>query len=78
MFGINTVSSIINPPQATILGIGKTEPRLLPSSEPQPFRVAEVMDIIASADHRAVDGALLSQWLNRIKHYLEHPVHMLL
>lgn len=24
MFGINTVTSIINPPQATILGVGKT------------------------------------------------------
>jgi len=30
MYGINTVSSIINPPQSTILGVGKTEARVLP------------------------------------------------
>lgn len=37
-----------------------------------------MMDVIASVDHRAVDGALAAQWLNRIKHYLEHPTHMIL
>lgn len=78
MFGINTVSSIINPPQATILGVGKTEKRLVFAQGPTPYRVAEVMDVIASVDHRAVDGALAAQWLNRIKHYLEHPTHMIL
>jgi pyruvate dehydrogenase E2 component (dihydrolipoamide acetyltransferase) len=42
MFGINTVTSIINPPQATILGIGKTEKRLLVAAEGSnlPYRVA--------------------------------------
>ena len=78
MYGINTVSSIINPPQASILGVGKTEARVLPSSGPERIRVAQVMDVIASCDHRAVDGALCSQWLNRIKFYLENPVNMLL
>jgi pyruvate dehydrogenase E2 component (dihydrolipoamide acetyltransferase) len=29
MFGVNTVTSIINPPQATILGVGKTEKKIL-------------------------------------------------
>ncbi len=29
MFGVNTVTSIINPPQASILGVGKTEKRLV-------------------------------------------------
>ena len=79
MFGINTVSSIINPPQATILGVGKTEKKIVfAEGGPQPYRVAEIMDVIASCDHRAVDGALAAQWLNRIKHYLETPTHMLL
>lgn len=80
MFNVNTVTSIINPPQATILGIGKTERRVLAAAEgsESPYRIAEVMDIIASVDHRAVDGALAAQWLNRIKHYLENPTHMLL
>ena len=29
MFGINTVTSVINPPQSTILGVGKTEKKIL-------------------------------------------------
>jgi pyruvate dehydrogenase E2 component (dihydrolipoamide acetyltransferase) len=78
MFGINTVTSIINPPQATILGVGKTEKKILFQEGETPYRVAEVMDVIASVDHRAVDGALAAQWLNRIKLYLEHPTSMLL
>lgn len=70
MYGINTVTSIINPPQATIIGVGKTEKRLVFAEGSQPYRVAEIMDVIASCDHRAVDGALAAQWLNRIKYYL--------
>lgn len=41
-------------------------------------RVAEVMEVIVSADHRVVDGAVAAQWLSRIKKYLESPSHMLL
>jgi pyruvate dehydrogenase E2 component (dihydrolipoamide acetyltransferase) len=36
------------------------------------------MQLIVSADHRVVDGALASRWLTRIKKYLEDPVSMLL
>jgi pyruvate dehydrogenase E2 component (dihydrolipoamide acetyltransferase) len=73
MFGINTVTSIINPPQATIIGVGKTEKKVLVNGDgtgSSPYRIAEVMDLIASVDHRAVDGALAAQWITRIKHYL--------
>ena len=42
MFGINTVTSVINPPQSTILGVGKTEKKIIfdeTSSDPsKPFR----------------------------------------
>jgi pyruvate dehydrogenase E2 component (dihydrolipoamide acetyltransferase) len=36
------------------------------------------MEINASVDHRAVDGALAAQWLMRVKKYLENPTQMLL
>lgn len=89
MFGINSVTSVINPPQSTILGVGKTEKQVLfdpNAANPeapyryncQYFRVAEVMELVVSADHRVVDGALASQWITRIKKYLEHPSNMLL
>lgn len=43
MFGINTVTSIINPPQATIIGVGKTEKKVLVNGDgtgPSPYRIA--------------------------------------
>ena len=36
------------------------------------------MQVIVSADHRVVDGAMAPQWLSIIKKYLEHPSQMLL
>jgi len=36
------------------------------------------MELVVSADHRVVDGALAAQWVTRIKKYLEHPTSMLL
>lgn len=36
------------------------------------------MQVIVSADHRVVDGAVAAQWLSKIKKYLEHPSQMLL
>lgn len=36
------------------------------------------MELIVSADHRVVDGAMAAQWVTRIKKYLEHPSQMLL
>lgn len=36
------------------------------------------MQVIVSADHRVVDGAVAAQWLMRIKKYLENPSQMLL
>lgn len=78
MFGIESVASIINPPQASILGVGKTEKKLLWAEGDPPYRVAQVCQVIGSMDHRAVDGALGAQWLKRIKFYLEKPTNMLL
>lgn len=33
MYGVDTVTSILNPPQSTIIGIGKTEKKILFDSE---------------------------------------------
>lgn len=74
MFGIDSVISVINPPQSTILGVGQTSKQIIfdgTSSNPdKPYRVASMCQLIVSADHRVVDGALASQWLKRIQKYL--------
>lgn len=82
MFGIDSVASVINPPQSTILGVGQTIKKVVfdpQAADPKiPYKVVDSMEILVSADHRVVDGALASRWLSRIKKYLEDPVTMLL
>lgn len=82
MFGVNSVTSVINPPQSTILGVGQTEKKVVfdpASTDPKaPYKVIDSMELIVSADHRVVDGALASKWIARIKKYLEDPLSMLL
>lgn len=82
MFGVNSVTSIINPPHALILGVGKTEKKIVfdenSKDESRPYKVANMMSVTVSADHRVVDGALAGQWIVRIKKYLESPMQMLL
>lgn len=42
MFGVDSVTSVINPPQSTIVGVGKTEKKVLfdehASNPDKPFR----------------------------------------
>ena len=82
MYGVSSIVSIINPPHSLILGVGKTEKKIVfdekSTNADKPWRVASMMTVVASADHRVVDGALAGQWLVRIKKYLESPSHMLL
>lgn len=82
MFGINSVTSVINPPQSTILGVGKTQKKVVfdaQAIDPKaPYKVIDSMELIVSADHRVVDGALAAKWVGRIKKYLEDPMTLLL
>jgi len=74
MYGVNSVTSIINPPHSLILGVGKSEKKIIfdehSKDESRPYKVANIMTVIASADHRVVDGALAGKWIVRIKKYL--------
>ncbi len=76
MFGIHEFSAIINPPQAAILAIGAGEDRAI--VERGEIKVAKMMNVTLSADHRVIDGALGAQWLKTFKSYIERPTTMLL
>ena len=75
MFGIKDFSAVINPPHATILAVGTGERRPVISGDE--IKIATIMTITLSTDHRAVDGALGAQFLTAIKNNLEHPAMML-
>ena len=75
MFGIDEFTAIVNPPDACILAIGgiKQVP-LVKNGEIVP---GNIMKVTLSCDHRVVDGALGSAFLNSFKNYLENPVLLL-
>jgi len=75
MYGVREFSAIINPPQSCILAVGAGEKRAVVKEGK--VAVATVMSCTLSVDHRAVDGALGAEFLQRIKHYIEQPELML-
>jgi pyruvate dehydrogenase E2 component (dihydrolipoamide acetyltransferase) len=80
MFGVSHFSAIINPPQACILAIGGAQKRVLPntSESGEKYRVANVLSVTLSSDHRVVDGAEAAIWGQHFKKLIENPETMLL
>ena len=82
MYGVSHFCAIVNPPQACILAVGAAERRVLPNENAKtgedPFRVASVLAVTLSSDHRVVDGADAAVWGQHFKKYIESPELMLL
>ncbi|GBR00182.1 MULTISPECIES: dihydrolipoamide acetyltransferase family protein [Acetobacter] len=75
MFGVDTVTPIINPPHAAILGIGAISRR--PVVREEQFAIASLMTCTLCVDHRVVDGALAAQWLGTFRNIVEQPIRLL-
>jgi pyruvate dehydrogenase E2 component (dihydrolipoamide acetyltransferase) len=71
MFGIDFFTAVINPPEAAILAVGGVKKR--PVADGDSVRVAPVLNLCLSADHRILDGVLCAKFLGRIREYLEMP-----
>lgn len=71
MFGIESFTAIINPPEAAILAVGKMVDTPVRSGDGFTFR--PVIQLTASADHRIVDGVAVARFLEEIKSTLENP-----
>jgi pyruvate dehydrogenase E2 component (dihydrolipoamide acetyltransferase) len=71
MFNIDFFNPIINPPQVAILGLNRIIKK--PIIEDEEIKVARVMVLSLTFDHRAVDGALAAEFLDRIREYFENP-----
>ncbi|TPK49803.1 pyruvate dehydrogenase complex dihydrolipoamide acetyltransferase [Mesorhizobium sp. B2-5-4] len=75
MFGIKDFAAVINPPHATILAVGAGEERAVVKNGE--IKIATVMSVTLSTDHRAVDGALGAELLGAFKKLIENPMGML-
>jgi pyruvate dehydrogenase E2 component (dihydrolipoamide acetyltransferase) len=75
MFGIEEFTSIINQPNSAILSVGAIIEK--PVVKNGQIVVGNQMKLTLACDHRTVDGATGSQFLQTLKSFLENPVTML-
>jgi pyruvate dehydrogenase E2 component (dihydrolipoamide acetyltransferase) len=75
MFGIKDFAAVINPPHATILAVGAGEERAVVKNGE--IKIATIMSVTLSTDHRAVDGALGAELIGAFKRLIENPMAML-
>ncbi|MBP7568234.1 MAG: 2-oxo acid dehydrogenase subunit E2 [Burkholderiaceae bacterium] len=76
MHDVTYMSSIINPGQAMILGVGSVRGVFRPDEQGQPVLRREI-GLVLSADHRVLDGVTALQFLKRIVGALERPLALL-
>lgn len=75
MMGVKSFSAVVNPPHATILAVGAGEEQVVVKNGE--MKIANVMTVTLSTDHRCVDGALGAELLGAFKRYIENPMGML-
>jgi pyruvate dehydrogenase E2 component (dihydrolipoamide acetyltransferase) len=76
MFGIENFDAVINPPHGSILAVGAGVKKPVVGADGE-LKVATVMSMTLSVDHRVIDGALGAEFLREVVAYLENPVTML-
>jgi pyruvate dehydrogenase E2 component (dihydrolipoamide acetyltransferase) len=74
MFGIDSFTAIINPPDSCILAVGGIKE--VPVVKNGQLAVGNIMKVTLSCDHRVVDGATGAAFLQTLKAYLEDPILM--
>ena len=76
MFNVSFFTAVLNPPQATLVAIGKSEET--PVYENGKLVIKPVTYINVIVDHRVVDGATAARFLNAIIDKIENPEKLLL
>ncbi len=71
MFGIESFTAIINPPEAAILAVGKMVDT--PVAHDGQVVLRPMIELTVSADHRIADGATVARFLADLKSVLDNP-----
>ncbi|WP_448530257.1 pyruvate dehydrogenase complex dihydrolipoamide acetyltransferase [Raineya sp.] len=75
MYNIDEFTAIINPPDACILAVGGIKETVI--VEKGEMKIANIMKVTLTCDHRVVDGATGAEFLKTLKANLEEPMRML-
>lgn len=76
MYGVRSFTAIINPPQGAILMV--SEMYEAPVVINGKIEISTCMEIGVAVDHRIIDGALGSQFLQRVRELVENPEMLIL
>jgi pyruvate dehydrogenase E2 component (dihydrolipoamide acetyltransferase) len=76
MFGVDSFTAIINPPQAAILAVGAVAEAAIASHGE--LYAGWKMNLTLSCDHRIVMGAAAAEFLKGVRELLEEPLALML
>jgi pyruvate dehydrogenase E2 component (dihydrolipoamide acetyltransferase) len=76
MFGIDSFSAVINPPEGAILAVGQVRKEAVVRDDV--IVVGHKLAVTLSCDHRVVDGAVGATFLRELRALVEHPTRILL
>ena len=76
MFGIESFTSIINQPNSAILSVGSIIQK--PVVKKDKIVISNTMKLTLACDHRTIDGASGSKFLQTLKDLVENPIKILL
>ncbi|MBO1324204.1 pyruvate dehydrogenase complex dihydrolipoamide acetyltransferase [Acetobacter sp. TBRC 12305] len=76
MYDVKDFNAIINPPQAAILAIAAGKKQAVVVNDA--LKIATVMTVTLSVDHRAVDGATAARWLSAFQATVQSPLSLVL
>jgi pyruvate dehydrogenase E2 component (dihydrolipoamide acetyltransferase) len=76
MFGIESFTSIINQPNSAILSVGSIIQK--PVVKKDKIIISNTMKLTLACDHRTIDGASGSKFLQTLKDFIENPIKILL
>jgi pyruvate dehydrogenase E2 component (dihydrolipoamide acetyltransferase) len=74
MYGIDEFTAVINPPEGAILAVGAMAPK--PVVKNSEIRIAQMMRVTMSCDHRVIDGAVGAKFLQSFKKAMENPLYL--
>jgi pyruvate dehydrogenase E2 component (dihydrolipoamide acetyltransferase) len=78
MYGIDSFTAVINPPQAAILAVGSLKKRPVVDQESGRIVARDTMNITLISDHRILYGADGAEFVARVRELLEKPLSLAL
>jgi pyruvate dehydrogenase E2 component (dihydrolipoamide acetyltransferase) len=78
MYGVDSFTAIINPPQSAILAVGTVRRKPVVVDAEDTVMVRPMMMLTLGADHRVVDGAVAASFLADMVKAIETPELLLI